>query len=46
MVFNNTSDTLAFFDLTGTENLRIDEFLFGIQFFITGSRLKEALTLF
>ena len=30
MVFNSTSDTLAFFDLTGTENLRIDEFLFGI----------------
>ena len=46
MVFNSTSDTLAFFDLTGTENLRIDEFLFGIQFFISGSRLKEALTLF
>ena len=37
---------MAFFDLSGTEMLRIDEFLFGVEFFTNGNRLKEALVLF
>ena len=46
MSFQNSSEAIGFFDLTGTETLRIDEFLFGVQFFISGSRLKECLMLF
>ena len=34
------------FDLSGSETLRIDEFVFGVQFFVTGSRLTECLMLF
>lgn len=37
---------IAFFDLSGSETLRIDEFLFGVEFFISGNRLKECLMLF
>ena len=44
--FHNASEALGFFDLTGSETLRIDEFLFGVQFFISGTRLKECLMLF
>ena len=46
MAFKTPSDALSFFDLTGTECIRIDEFLFGVQFFINGSRLRECLMLF
>ena len=37
---------MAFFDLSGNEALRIDEFLFGIEFFVQGNRLKDCLMLF
>ena len=37
---------MCFFDLSGNEQLRIDEFLFGVEFFIQGNRLKECLMLF
>ena len=30
MAFHNSSEALGFFDLTGSETLRIDEFLFGV----------------
>jgi len=43
---NNASCALAFFDLSGSEMLRIDEFLFGIEFFTSGNRLKDCLMLF
>ena len=47
IAFNNqSSSALAFFDLSGSENLRIDEFLFGVEFFIQGNRLKDCLMLF
>lgn len=47
MVFMNAGELLCFFDLSGTETLRIDELLWGIQFFIGGAnRLKETLMLF
>ena len=46
MAFSCVSEAMSFLDLTGTETLRIDEFLFGVQFFISGSRLKECLMLF
>ena len=47
MAFNNSSlNALSFFDLSGTETLRIDEFLFGVEFFIQGNRLKDCLMLF
>ena len=37
---------MAFFDLSGTETLRIDEFTFGVEFFTSGNRLKECMMLF
>ncbi len=37
---------MAFFDLSGNESLRIDEFLFGCEFFVSGNRLKDCLMLF
>ena len=37
---------MQFFDLSGSETLSIDEFVFGVQFFITGCRLTECLMLF
>ena len=37
---------MHFFDLSGSETLRIDEFVFGVQFFVTGTRLTECLMLF
>lgn len=43
---NNAYSALAFFDLSGSEMLRIDEFLFGVEFFTNGNRLKDALILF
>jgi len=43
---NNASNALSFFDLNGSETLRIDEFLFGVEFFTSGNRLKDALILF
>ena len=43
---NNAYSALAFFDLSGSEMLRIDEFLFGVEFFTNGNRLKDALMLF
>ena len=43
---NNASSAMAFFDLSGTETLRIDEFLFGVEFFTSGNRLKECMMLF
>ena len=47
IAFNNqSSNALCFFDLSGSETLRIDEFLFGVQFFIQGNRLKDCLMLF
>ena len=46
IAFSNSSEAMGFFDLTGTETLRIDEFLFGVQFFFSGSKLKECLMLF
>lgn len=46
MAFATPNDMMQFFDLSGTETLRIDEFVFGVQFFITGSRLTECLMLF
>ena len=42
----NASNALAFFDLSGNDALRIDEFLFGVEFFISGNRLKDCLMLF
>ena len=42
----SAADAMAFFDLSGSETLRIDEFLFGVEFFVSGSRLKECLMLF
>lgn len=45
--FNNSaSNAIAFFDLSGHEQLRIDEFLFGVEFFVSGNRLKDCLMLF
>ena len=32
--------------MSGSESLRIDEFLFGIEFFCSGNRLKDCLMLF
>jgi hypothetical protein len=46
IAFSNSSEAMGFFDLTGNETLRIDEFLFGVQFFFSGSKLKECLMLF
>lgn len=47
IAFNgDSSNALAFFDLTGSETLRIDEFLFGVEFFTSGNRLKECLMIF
>ncbi len=47
IAFNSEAgDVMAFFDLSGKEQLRIDEFLFGVEFFIQGNRLKECLQLF
>lgn len=43
---NNSSNALTFFDLSGHEKLRIDEFLFGVEFFTSGNRLKESMMLF
>mmetsp|Transcript_35650 Transcript_35650/g.46915 ORF Transcript_35650/g.46915 Transcript_35650/m.46915 type:complete len:144 (-) Transcript_35650:949-1380(-) len=43
---NNAMSAMAFFDLSGSEMLRIDEFLFGVEFFTNGNRLKDALMLF
>ena len=37
---------MAFFDLSGNEMLRIDEFLFGVEFFTNGNRFKDSLMLF
>ena len=37
---------MHFFDLSGSETLRIDEFVFGVQFFVTGTRLTECLMMF
>ncbi len=37
------SNALAFFDLSGSETLRIDELLFGVEFFTSGNRLKECM---
>jgi hypothetical protein len=46
MAFCNSSEMMQFFDLSGSETLRIDEFVFGVQFFISGTRLTECLMLF
>lgn len=47
IAFNgDAQDAITFFDLTGKGQLRIDEFLFGVEFFIQGNRLKECLMLF
>jgi len=46
IAYSNPSDALAFFDLDSNEMLRIDEFLFGVEFFTNGNRFKEALMLF
>ena len=40
------ANAFAFFDISGNEALRIDEFLFGVEFFIQGNRLKDCLQLF
>lgn len=42
----NASAAIAFFDLSGHEKLRIDEFLFGVEFFTSGNRLRETMMLF
>ena len=42
----SSQNALSFFDLSGNETLRIDEFLFGVEFFISGNRLKDCLMLF
>ena len=43
---NSVANAIAFFDLSGNEMLRIDEFLFGVEFFTNGNRLKDTLILF
>lgn len=40
------ANAFAFFDISGNEALRIDEFLFGVEFFIQGNRLRDCLMLF
>ena len=40
------ANAFTFFDISGNEALRIDEFLFGVEFFIQGNRLRDCLMLF
>jgi len=50
MAFMSAADAFSFFDLNGNENLRLDEFMFGVQFFVSASaeksRLVETMMLF
>ena len=46
IAFNSAEDLIRFMDLSATESLRIEEFMFGTQFFCSNVSLPEVILLF
>lgn len=46
LAFSDAMDCFDFFDLKNSETIKIEEFIFGIEFFLKGDRLAECTCLF
>lgn len=46
IAFGDVSECLRFMDLNGSETIRIEEFMFAVQFFISGAGIAEIILLF
>jgi len=46
LAFQDGREAFEFFDLNGSESVKIEEFIFGVEFFLQGNRLAECTALF
>ena len=46
IAFADAEEAMKFLDLTGTQTLKLEEFNFGVQFFVAGNHFPETLLLF
>ena len=46
IAFGDASECLRFMDLNGSETIRIEEFMFAVQFFIAGAGIADIILLF